>query len=166
MAEKMTVAARLETGMQFAVESGSGHHVTLDAAVYAGGQNRGFRPMEMLLVGLAGCTAMDVIAILRKKRQIVTGYEVHVAGLRAAEHPMVFVDITVEHVITGRNVNPEAVARAIELSRTRYCGAGATLGKTASLRHTFRIIAAAEAPAASPACAPSPRTTGVPPVRV
>jgi putative redox protein len=152
MAETMTVQAKLETEMRFDVEAGSGHHVTLDAAEHAGGQNAGFRPLEMLLVGLAGCTGMDVIGILRKKRQQVTGYEVHVQGVRAEEHPMVFVEITVEHIVTGYNVQPEAVARAIELSRTRYCGAGAMLGKVAHLTHTFRIMEA-ETPAV-PATAP------------
>jgi putative redox protein len=144
MAEKMTAKVRLETGMRFDAEAGSGHHVTLDAAEHGGGQNAGFRPMEMLLVGLAGCTGMDVISILRKKRQRVTAYEVHVAGIRAEDHPMVFVEITVEHIITGHQVQPEAVARAVQLSEERYCGAGAMLGKVARLTHTFRILEAAE----------------------
>src|SRR6266571_9181520 len=142
MAEQMAVQARLGPGMRFDVVAGSDHHVTLDAAL-PGGQNAGFRPMEMLLVGLAGCTGMDVISILRKKRQEVTAYEVHVQGVRAKEHPMVFVEITVEHVITGHHIQPEAVARAIELSETRYCGASAMLGKVAWLTHTYRIIEAA-----------------------
>jgi putative redox protein len=144
MAEKMTAKVRLETGMRFDAEAGSGHHVTLDAEEHGGGQNAGFRPMEMLLVGLAGCTGMDVISILRKKRQRVTAYEVHVAGIRAEDHPMVFVEITVEHIITGHQVQPEAVARAIQLSVERYCGAGAMLGKVARLTHTFRILETAE----------------------
>ena len=131
--------------MRFDAEAGSGHHVTLDAAEHGGGQNEGFRPMELLLVGLAGCTGMDVISILRKKRQDMTGYEVHVWGVRAEEHRMVFVEITVEHVLTGHQIQPEAVARAIELSKERYCGAGAMLGKVAHLTHTYRIVAAAEA---------------------
>src|SRR5690348_4422979 len=108
MAEQMTVRARLETELRFDVESGSGHHVALDAAEGAGGQNAGFRPMEMLLIGLAGCTGMDVISILRKKRQHVTSYEVHVQGIRAEDHPMIFVEITVEHIITGHQLQPEA----------------------------------------------------------
>ena len=87
---------------------------------------------------------MDVISILRKKRQQVTGYEVHVTGIRAEVHPMVFVEITVEYVITGHHVQPEAVERAIQLSEQRYCGAGAMLGKVAHLTHTFRIVEAAE----------------------
>src|SRR5438477_1226100 len=144
MAEIMTAQATLETGMRFDAASGSGHHVTLDAAEHGGGQNAGFRPMELLLVGLAGCTGMDVISLLRKKRQQVTGYEVHVTGVRAEEHPMVFVEITVEHIVTGHRIQPEAVVRAIELSEKRYCGAGAMLGKVAHLTHTFRIVEAAE----------------------
>jgi putative redox protein len=144
MAEQMTATARLETGMRFDAEAGSGHHVTLDAAEHDGGHNEGFRPMELLLVGLAGCTAMDVISILRKKRLQVTGYVVHVMGVRAEDHPMVFVEITVEHIVTGHQIQPEAVARAIQLSEERYCGAGAMLGKVAHLTHTFRIVEAAE----------------------
>ncbi|HJT58710.1 MAG TPA: OsmC family protein [Ktedonobacteraceae bacterium] len=144
MAEIMTARATLETGVRFDVEASSGHHVTLDASEQDGGQNAGCRPIEMLLVGLAGCTGMDVISILRKKRQQVTGYEVHVRGVRAETHPMMFVEITVEHIVTGYDIHPAAVERAIELSETRYCGAGAMLGKVAHITHTFRIIEAAE----------------------
>ncbi len=144
MAEQMTARVKLETGMQFDAEAGSGHHITLDAAEHGGGQNAGFRPMDMLLVGLGGCTGMDVISILRKKRQQVTAYEVNVTGIRAEDHPMVFVEISVEHIVTGYQIQPEAVARAIQLSKERYCGAGAMLGKVAYLTHTFHILDAAE----------------------
>lgn len=159
MAEVLNAQARLEDGMRFNVETSSGHHIVLDAAEDHGGQNAGPRPMEMLLVGLAGCTAMDVIAILRKKRQQVTSYEVHVQGTRAEDHPMVYTDITVEHVVTGHTIQPEAVARAIELSRDRYCGAGAMLGKTAHLVHTFRVIEASDTPAVAPAASQRITTT-------
>jgi putative redox protein len=142
MAEQLEAWARLEHGMQFDSSASSGHHTLLDAADHAGGQNAGFRPMEMLLVGLAGCTGMDVISILRKKRQEITHYNVHVQGVRAETNPMVFVEITVEHIVTGHHIQPEAVARAIELSEGRYCGAGAMLGKVAHLVHTFRIYEA------------------------
>ncbi len=147
MAEIMTAQATLEMGMRFVAESGSGHHVTLDADEHGGGQNAGFRPMELLLAGLAGCTGMDVISILRKKRQQVTAYEVHVTGRRAEDHPMVFVEISVEHVVTGHHLQAEAVAHAIQLSEERYCGAGAMLGKVARLTHTYCIVEAAETPA-------------------
>lgn len=140
MAEIMTARVYLVDSLCFTAESGSGHYVLLDAATSGGGENRGFRPMEMLLVGLAGCTGMDVISILRKKRQAVSTYEVVVTGRRAQDHPMVFEQITVEHVISGQNIQPEAVARAIALSRGRYCGAGAMLGRIAHLTHTYRIL--------------------------
>ncbi|HEV2579524.1 MAG TPA: OsmC family protein [Ktedonobacteraceae bacterium] len=142
MAEMMTAVAKLEAGMRFEGEAGSGHYVSLDASENSGGNNAGFRPMELLLVGLAGCTGMDVISILRKKRQEVTGYEVHVQAVRAETHPMVFEEITVEHIITGHHIDHEAVRRAIELSEQRYCGAGAMLGKVAALRHMYCIVEA------------------------
>lgn len=145
MAETMTAQVKLLSEMSFDAAAGSGHHVTLDAAEHGGGHDTGFRPMEMLLVGLAGCTGMDVISILRKKRQDVTGYEVHVTGVRAESYPMIFTEITVEHVVTGHHVQPEAVARAIALSEERYCGAGAMLGKAAHLTHTYRLVEAEEA---------------------
>src|SRR5260370_22947224 len=99
MAKILTAVAKLETGMRFGAQATSCYHVTLDSNELNGGQDAGFRPMEMLLVGLAGCTGMDVISILRKKRQDVTGYEVHVQGIRADEHPKVFVEINVEHLV-------------------------------------------------------------------
>lgn len=140
MANDMTVRAKLETGLRFDVETGSGHHILLDAAEHNGGQNAGPQPMEMLLVSLASCAAMDIISILRKKRQDISAYEVRVWGGRTEEYPRVFVEITVEHIFLGQNIQPEAVKRAIELTEERYCGASAMLGKTATLTHTFRII--------------------------
>ncbi len=139
MGEIMTATARLQGGMRFQGESGSGHTLTMDAAEHAGGQDAGFRPMELLLVGLAGCTAMDVISILRKKREDVTDYEVQVTGERAEDHPMVYTSVTVTHIVTGHNVRPESVARAVELSETKYCGASATLSKTGRVEHKFVV---------------------------
>jgi putative redox protein len=140
MANDMTVRATLETGMRFDVETGTGHHVILDAAEHNGGQNSGPQPMEMLLVALAGCSGMDILTILRKKRQDITGYELRIYGMRAEEHPKVYLDITLEHIFSGHNIRPEAVERAIELTEERYCGASAMLGKTATIGHTFSII--------------------------
>jgi len=128
--------------MRFDVETGSGHHILLDAAEHNGGQNTGPQPMEILLVGLAGCAGMDIIAILRKKRQDITVYEIRIHGERTEEYPRVFVEITIEHIFTGHAVQPAAVERAIQLTEERYCGASAILGKTAQLTHTFRIIEA------------------------
>jgi putative redox protein len=148
MGQIMTACSVLRHGMEFRAESGTGHVVPMDASVPDGGDDAGFRPMELLLVGLAGCTGMDVISILRKMRQEITGYEVWVQGTRAEAHPMVFTEIAVEHRITGRNIDPAAVARAIELSESRYCGAGAMLGKVAQLTHTYRVVASEEQPVA------------------
>ena len=140
MANDMSVRAMLQEGMCFDVETGSGHHILLDAAEHNGGQDKGPRPMEMLLVALATCSGMDILAILRKKRQDITAYEVRVLGERTEDHPKIFVEIAVEHIFTGHAIRPEAVQRAIELTEERYCGASAMLGKTAKLTHTFRII--------------------------
>ncbi len=140
MANEMSVQAVLESGMCFDVITGSGHHVLLDASEENGGEDRGPRPMEMLLVALASCAGMDILSILRKKRQDIKAYEVRVHGDRTEEHPRIFVEITVEHIFTGHAIQSEAVKRAIDLTEARYCGASAMLGKTAKLMHTFRII--------------------------
>lgn len=140
MANDMSVRAMLQEGMCFDVETGSGHHLLLDAAEHNGGQDKGPRPMETLLVALATCSGMDILAILRKKRQDITAYEVRVLGERTEDHPKIFVEIAVEHIFTGHAIRPEAVQRAIELTEERYCGASAMLGKTAKLTHTFRVV--------------------------
>ena len=140
MANETTVRAVLETGLSFDIETESGHHLILDTTEPGVSQNAGPSPMEVLLVGLAGCSAMDILAILRKKRQDVTAYEVHVHGKRAQEHPRVFVEIALEHILTGHKIQPEAVQRSIQLSEERYCGVSAMLSKTATITHTFRIL--------------------------
>ncbi len=121
----MAVEARvtLLEKMAFDGTAGSGHHVTLDAAEAVGGENRGFRPMELFLISVLGCTAMDVISILRKKRQVVTAFEVRGYGERATEHPKVYTHITLEYHVTGKGVEEKAVRRSIELSAVRYCPA-------------------------------------------
>jgi len=127
-------------GMAFAATSGSGHTVPLDAATEVGGEERGPRPMELLLLGLGGCTGMDVISILRKMRQDVSAYEVRVRGERATDHPKVFMRIVVEHVVRGRHLSAESVRRAVELSATRYCSAAAMLGKVAQIEESYRVV--------------------------
>ncbi|MFC1961355.1 OsmC family protein [Chloroflexota bacterium] len=117
--------------------------VKFDAAEAVGGQGRGFRPLEMLLMGLAGCTAMDVISILQKKKQAVTAFEVAVEGIQIDEHPKVFGEISVVYRVTGHNVDEKAVARAIDLSETKYCPAAATLRDTATINSRYEIIEAA-----------------------
>ena len=140
MTNEMRVQASLGTGMSFDVETGSGFHIVLDSSLSGEDQLRGPSPMEMLLVGLAGCSGMDIISILRKKRQVITAYDIHISGKRALEHPQVFLDITVEHILTGRNIERAAVEHAIQLTEEHYCGVSATLSKTAALHMGFRII--------------------------
>lgn len=129
-------------GMAFTAVANSGHELLLDSKSPEREDTRGPSPMELLLMGTAGCTAMDVISILRKKRQQVTAYQVRIHGSRASEHPMVYTDITVEHIFTGHNLSAAAVAQAIELSETKYCSASAMMRKTAKLTSTYRIIEA------------------------
>jgi len=117
----------LVDGMQFLAETGSGHSFNIDARPEVGGRDTGCRPMELLMAGLAGCTAMDVISILRKMQQKVTGLKVHVNGERAAEHPKRLLSIHIEYTITGHGLPEDRVARAIELSETKYCPAIASL---------------------------------------
>lgn len=130
----------LVEGMSFEGTASSGHTITLDASAEHGGRNAGFRPMELLLVGLAGCTAMDVISILRKKRQDVTSFEVRVEGQRAEEHPRLYTDISIEYLVRGQGVDPRAVERAIELSETKYCSALAMLEAVAQITTSYRIV--------------------------
>jgi putative redox protein len=116
--------------------------ILFDSDESVGGHNQGFRPVELLLVGLAGCTAMDVISILKKKQQVVTGFEVAVEGLQAADHPKYFTDITVVYRVIGHNVDPKAVDRAIELSETKYCSVSAMLRAKANVTHRIEIVEA------------------------
>lgn len=139
MAATYIATVRHIQGMQFAARTGSGHEVVMDAAVEAGGQEQGPRPMELLLASLGGCGGMDVISILRKMRQEVTAYEVRVSGERAADHPRVFTRITVEHVVTGRDLDEALVRRAVELARDRYCSVSAMLARSAEVTHIFRL---------------------------
>jgi len=113
------------SGMSFSGTSDSGFSVPLGASPAVGGNNDGFRPMELIALGIAGCTAMDVISILQKKRQEITSFEVRVHADRAEEHPKVFTHLTIEYVIGGNNLSKEAVERAVELSETKYCPAQA-----------------------------------------
>lgn len=122
--------------------SGSGFKLPMGTSIESGGDNDGFRPMELLLVGLAGCTAMDVISILEKKRQDVTGFQVLVQGERAQDHPRVFTDIVLEYVVTGHQVERAAVERAVELSATKYCSAAAMLGAVAKIDHKITVLEA------------------------
>jgi putative redox protein len=140
MAGAESVTVELLGHMAFRAITGTGHEVVMDAAPEVGGTDTGPRPMELLLVGLGGCTGMDVISMLRKMRQDVTDYEIELSAERATEHPKIFTSIHVEHVVRGRGLNVESVKRAVELSARRYCSAGAMLGRAAHLEETYRVI--------------------------
>ena len=130
----------VDGGMKFAGVSDTGFEVVMDASPKVGGSDEGFRPMELLLVGLCGCTAMDVISILRKKRQDVTGLEVKAHAGRTKTHPMVFDEIELEYIVRGNDVAPAALERAIALSAERYCPAQAMLGQVAKMTYTYTIL--------------------------
>jgi putative redox protein len=127
-------------GMQFVGEAGSGHGIVLDGRESVGGRNTGLRPMELLLVGLAGCTAMDVKFILQRRRQQVSGVQVKVEAERADDHPKIFTHIKLEYIVRGRNLSEKAVVDSIEMSEQKYCSASAMLGKAAEISYTYQII--------------------------
>jgi putative redox protein len=119
--------------MSFDGSADSGFTAPLGTAAEVGGDNDGFRPLELIAIGIAGCTAMDVISILQKKREEVSSFEVRIHAERAAEHPKVFTHLTIEYVIGGKNLSKEAVERAVELSETKYCSAQAMFKKVAPM---------------------------------
>jgi putative redox protein len=127
------------SGMGFTGSTASGFSVPMDASVDHGGANEGPRPMELILLGLGGCTAMDAISILQKKRQEITSFEILLHAVRASDHPKVFTDITIEFVVTGHNVDEEAVKRAVELSETKYCPAIAMLSKSVLIHNKVTV---------------------------
>lgn len=132
-------------GMAFLGESGSGHSVVMDGAPEYGGRNIGIRPMEMLLIGLGGCTAFDVVQILRRGREQVTDCEIDVTSERAATDPKVFTSIHLKYRVTGRDLAPAKVERAIELSKEKYCSASIMLGATATITHEWSVVQEGEA---------------------
>ena len=128
------------SGMAFSAETGSGHLITMDGAPDGGGRNLAPRPMEMVLVGTGGCTAYDVVLILKRGRHAVTGCEVKLAAERAAEDPKVFTRIGFHFIVRGRGLNREAVERAVRLSHDKYCSASAMLAKTAQLEYSVELV--------------------------
>jgi putative redox protein len=127
-------------GMTFDGVADSGFQVKMDTSVESGGSNSGVRPMELVLIALGGCTSMDVVPILKKKRQEVNAFEIRIHGDRAEEHPHVYTHITLEYVVTGHNIDQAAVERAIELSETKYCSVMAMLRKSTELTTRYTII--------------------------
>ncbi len=133
---KVALSQPLGNGRQFVARTGGGHSLLIDDKEGATGP----KPIELVAVGLAGCTAFDVIAILRKKRQRITGYEVRVEADQAGTPPAVFTQVRLRHVVTGFEVDPRAVEDAIRLSEEKYCSVGAMIRKTAEFTTTFEVV--------------------------
>ncbi len=129
-------------GAKFIGRAESGHQVVMDGPPESGGENAGVRPMEMLLLGMGGCSAFDVVHILKKSRADILGCEVALDAGRAAVDPKVYTRIHAHFIVTGRGLKPRAVARAVKLSAEKYCSASIMLGKTATITHDFEIIEA------------------------
>lgn len=136
----MKARARWVEGMAFMGEAGSGHAVMMDGAPEYGGRNIGIRPMEMLLIGLAGCTGFDVVSILKKGREAVTGCEVEVEAERATTDPKVFTKIHLHYRITGKGLSHAKAERAVTLSKEKYCSASIMLGATAEMSYALEVI--------------------------
>ena len=128
------------SGMGFRAETGSGHTVMMDGAPEAGGHNTAARPMELVLAGTGGCTAFDVVLILKRSREEVLGCDVTLQAERAAVDPKVFTKINFHFTVSGKNLKPAAVERAVRLSHEKYCSASIMLAKTATITHSFEIV--------------------------
>jgi putative redox protein len=132
---KLTLTTRGGSGRQFLGESGSGHRVVMDDA----DGDTGAKPIELALLALGGCTAFDVVGILRKMRQNVTGYEIELVAEQRDELPKVFTHIEIKHILHG-DITPQSVEKAIHLSESKYCSVGAMISKTAEIATTYEII--------------------------
>lgn len=127
-------------GLQFIGEADSGHAIVMDGDAEVGGNDTGLRPTELLLIATGGCSGMDVISILKKKRQAVTSLEIQVNGEKADNHPKRFTAIDIEFIVRGRNIAEEAVERAVQLSMDKYCSVKASLEGTANINYSYKII--------------------------
>ena len=136
----MDVKVKWIDGMMMVGESGSGHAVVMDGPPNVGGNNMGVRPMEMLLIGMAGCTTVDVVSTLKKMRENIDDCVAEVSAERADDHPKVFTNIHIHFVVKGSDLNPTKVGKAISLSADKYCSASIMMAKTASVTHDFEIV--------------------------
>jgi putative redox protein len=126
--------------MSFIAETGSGHLVAMDGSPDAGGRNLAPRPMELLLAGMGGCTSFDVVLILQRGRHAISGCTVKLQAERAETDPKVFTRINLHYTVTGKDLKPEVVERALNLSAEKYCSASIMLGKTAEITHSFELV--------------------------
>jgi putative redox protein len=126
----------------FLGEAGSGHAVVMDGPPEAGGRNLGVRPMEMLLLGMGGCTAFDVVMILNKSRQPITDCVVELEAERAGTEPKVFTKVHIHYIVSGRGLSDKHVRRAVQLSSEKYCSASIMIGQVAEVTHDYEIVEA------------------------
>ncbi len=138
MAVKTAILRQIQ-GVTFAARGDSRHWVMMDGPESVGGTDAAPRPKELLLFALAGCTASDVVSILRKKRVPFVEFEMKVSGTEREEHPRIFTDIHIEYIVRGNDIRPDDVERAIELSTTKYCSVSAMLKPAVAITHSFRI---------------------------
>ncbi len=136
----MKASIKWTGNVSFTGTADSGHTILMDGSPESGGQNQGARPMELVLIGMGGCTSFDVVAILRKSRQEISGCVAEVTAQRAEIDPKVFTQIHVHFVVSGKHLDSKKVQHAIELSATKYCSASIMLGKTAKITHDFEIV--------------------------
>ena len=127
-------------GALFVAEAGSGHTFTMDGSAEVGGRNLGARPMEVMLIGMGGCTAIDVVSMLKKQRQDIVGVEVSLVGERAGDHPMVYTEVKLVYTVRGRKLNRALVERAVSLSDEKYCSATAMFKKSAKVTHEVVLV--------------------------
>ena len=121
-------------------KSDSGHTITMDGPPESGGENLGVRPIEMLLLGVAGCTMIDVVTTLKKMRQDLSHCETKINAERATDHPKVFTDIHIQFIVKGKDLDSKKVDKAITLSAEKYCSASIMLGETATITHDFEVV--------------------------
>ena len=136
----MNISVNWVDGLLMVGKSDSGHTITMDGPPESGGENLGVRPMEMLLLGVAGCTMIDVVTTLKKMRQDLSHLETKINAERATDHPKVFTDIHIQFILKGKNLDEKKVDKAITLSAEKYCSASIMLGETASITHDFEVI--------------------------
>ena len=136
----MNISVKWIDGMLMVGKSDSGHAIVMDGPPEIGGENLGVRPMEMLLLGMAGCTMIDVVSTLEKMRENLSDCQTKVSADRSEEYPKVFTNIHVHFILRGKKLNPSKVDKAIKLSAEKYCSASIMLGKTAVITHDFEII--------------------------
>ena len=136
----MNISVNWIDGLLMVGKSDSGHTITMDGPPESGGENLGVRPMEMLLLGVAGCTMIDVVTTLKKMRQDLSHCETKINAERATDHPKVFTDIHIQFIVKGKDLDSKKVDKAITLSAEKYCSASIMLGETATITHDFEVI--------------------------